>query len=406
MIMKCFGALILFLFSLEALSQVIIVVDENNKPLPFYTLSIGDNNNIQIGDKDGKTIISREENHCNYVIRYLGYETKFFCLSDLKNDENVIQLKSEFIDLPESEIKSYSDEELITRSKIQLSEMTDKFNLARSYLRESSKDYLWESFGVVTLAGLQDRNNKKTQFNHGGMGFLAQYSSLWTSCKELVPFQSNMGLVSTFIQDLFLSIINTKNSKWKLSDHIENNEEVFELKDLNTRVQLNSDGSIKKLIILNQPFAKYKIGKESNLTGEISFIMDKENYFISQLEFDIHDESNNSKLYCKVLDYPREIKLPERYSNKRNLNALLNNLGNFTSSPNYLYDESKFLKLKEGIDYKNKSEVTKGLSFVSDSYLFHEIHKTDDSSSLSYLQQNSNFILELLKILKSYELAW
>ncbi|WP_241409986.1 hypothetical protein [Belliella alkalica] len=405
MTMRVLSTVLLVLFSFDVLSQVLTVVDENHQPLPFFTLSIGNNNSVLIGDKYGKVTIDRQDDHCDYTIRYLGFEDRNFCLSDLKADENIIQLTPEVIDMAESEIKGYKDSELINRAKKQIQSMSDNVHIVKSFMSESNPSYQWESFGMMTLGGLKDRSKKNDRFHLGYMGFLAQHSILRVAPELELPIKSKMALVSTFTQDLLLNILRSKNSKWELAKLVQKDAEIFIIVGLDAEVHVNADGSIKKIGILKQPF-KSPNGIDYDLSGEISFIQDQDFAFFSNLEFKIDDQAEITDISCVVYDFPKTVSLPERYLNPPQKDGLFSSFGVYTQNPDYIYNAAIFSSLQASSGARYAFQTNKSLKLVSDSYTYHEKFKGDDAASKDYLAKNSAYIQEIIKTLKSYDIAW
>jgi len=394
-----------FLLTAQLRAQALLVVDEKDQPLAYYSLIVGNNKEIQIGDFEGKVYISNPQLHCNYTVRYLGYKPQSFCWEISANEIKIIKLIPEFVDLPATQIRGFSDKELINLSKGNLRKMAEKFNLARSFFREEASNYTMESFGVLTLGGLINRSQKTTQFNHGNMGFISQYSRFWIDSEKLVPLRSKMSSVTTFTQDLLFEIITFKNSNWKLDASIVQSEEVFVLERLNSKVHLNFDGSLKK-IVFSDRLHKDSFGRSFYYSGEIYFIMDNENQFFSQLNYRAYSDKEKFEISCKILDIPQSVRLPQNYFNASKIQGLMNAIGSFTDSPDYNFDAYVFDKLLKEAFPKHSTLKKERQELLTMSYKYHEVYKSHDSSSLRYLSQNSDFIQELIKTLKNYELVW
>ncbi|EIM76297.1 hypothetical protein A3SI_10814 [Nitritalea halalkaliphila LW7] len=403
--MRVFATFLILFISFEVLPQVVTVVDEQQQPLPFFTLSIGTTNSVRIGDKYGKVTIDHQEEHCAYTIRYLGYEDRKFCLSDLKAEDNIIQLTPEVIEMAESEIKGYSDSELITQVKKQIEIMSDNVHIVKSFMSESNPNYQWESFGLLTLGGLKDRSKKNDRFHMGYMSFLAQISTLHLAPELELPIKSKMALASTFTQDLLLDILKSKHSKWDLAKLTQKDAEIFKIADLRADVHVHADGSIKKITINKQPF-KSPEGTVYDLSGEISFIQDQDVAFFSNLEFKIYDEKEVTDISCVVHDFPKTVSLPEKYLNRSQKDGLFTSYGIYTRNPDYVYNPELFSRLLSSSGATFAFQKNRSLKLVQDSYTYPEKFKSNDAATKDYLEKNSAYIQETLKTLQSYDLAW
>lgn len=83
--MRLFCLLTLFFtLSIQAQFQISgIVTDSNNKPLPFATIKTSDNSNT-ITDVDGKFIFKTSINSGNFIVSYIGFQTKTIAIVENK----------------------------------------------------------------------------------------------------------------------------------------------------------------------------------------------------------------------------------------------------------------------------------------------------------------------------------
>ncbi|CAA9198061.1 DUF5686 family protein [Flavobacterium collinsii] len=83
--MKLFCLLTLFFtLTIQAQFQINgIVTDSNNKPLPFATITTSDNNNT-ITDVDGKFILKMPLKPTDFIVSYIGFQTKIIAVTDHK----------------------------------------------------------------------------------------------------------------------------------------------------------------------------------------------------------------------------------------------------------------------------------------------------------------------------------
>ncbi|WP_075350100.1 peptidase associated/transthyretin-like domain-containing protein [Algoriphagus marinus] len=403
--MKISLVILFLLLSCKVLSQVIVVVDEQNKPLPYFTLTVEGQNRIFIGDKNGHLSLPEADTDCGYSIRYIGYKDYSFCSKDLKIGNNRISLELDVFDLLEAEIVGLSDEDLILNAKSFLAAMSDGFNLTRAFTTEKSENSYWESFGVLTLAGLKDRNKKNARFDAGNMAFLSQHSRFWALPQNNVPFSSSMSVVSTFTQDLLFEVLKSKNARWSFDINESSPDEMVILDELGVRIQLTGLGNPIKMIIQEQEFMHFT-GETYQVKGTIDFIQDGELMFFSEMNFDITKKNRTVNVSCVVLDFPRNIQLPEAYSNRSKRDALMNSFGSYTRQPDYQYDFSVFNKLIKTNFPDYNSDEFEDFQLLTSSYTPGEKYVGDDPSSKRYLEQNSEFIRAVFKTLKEYELTW
>lgn len=397
---------ILFLIlSNELLSQAIFVVDEQNKPLPYFTITVEGQKRVYIGDKNGLLLLPETDADCGYSIRYIGFKDYSFCLYDLKIGDNRISLEPNDLDLPEAEVIALSDGDLILEAKSFLTTMSDGFNLTRAFVIEKSEDSFWESFGVLTIAGLKDRRKKDSRFDTGNMAFLSQYSRFWVSSQSKIPYISKMSVVCTFTQDLLFEILKSKNSKWDFNKKENPSDEIVFIDELGVRIQLTGLGNPKKIIIEDQEFL-HNTGETYLVKGTIDFIQDGEIMFFSEMNFDITHKNRKVSVSCVVPDFPRNIQMPESYSNRSKRDALMNSFGNYTRKPDYQYDFSVFRKLVKTNFPTYSPDGFDDFQLLTSSYTQGEKYVGDDPSSKRYLEQNSEFINVVFKTLKAYELTW
>ena len=79
----CFLTLF-FTLSIQAQFQISgIVTDSNNKPLPFATITTSDNSNT-ITDVDGKFIFKTFTKSGNFIVSYIGFQTKTIAILENK----------------------------------------------------------------------------------------------------------------------------------------------------------------------------------------------------------------------------------------------------------------------------------------------------------------------------------
>jgi hypothetical protein len=403
--MKIPLVILFLLVSCKVLSQVLFVVDEQNKPLPYFTITVEGQNRIFIGDKNGHLSLPEADTDCGFSIRYIGYKDYSFCSKDLKIGDNRISLEPDVLDLPEAEIVGLSDKDLIFNAKSFLAAMSDGFNLTRAFVTEKSEGSYWESFGVLTIAGLKDRSKKNARFDAGNMAFLSQYSRFWVSPQSNVPFSSSMSVVSTFTQDLFFEVLKSKNTRWYFNINESETDEIVILDELGVRIQLTGLGNPIKMIIQEQEFMHFT-GETYLVKGTIDFIQDGEIMFFSEMNFDITQKNRTVSVSCIVPDFPRNIQLPEAYSNRSKRDALMNSFGNYTRQPDYQYDFSVFNKLIKTNFPDYSPDEFEDFKLLTPSYTQGEKYVGDDPSTKRYLEQNSEFISVVFKTLKEYELTW
>lgn len=397
--------ILFLLLSCKVLSQVLVVVDEQNKPLPYFTITVESQNRIFIGDKNGHLSLTKSDVGCGYSIRYIGYKDYSFCLIDLKNGDNRISLEPDVLDLPEAEIVALSDEDLILEVKSFLTTMSDGFNLTRAFVTEKSEGSYWESFGVLTLAGIKDRSKKNARFDTGNMAFLPQYSRFWVSPQSNVPFTSSMSVVSTFTQDLLFDILKSKHSRWHFDINESTTDDIVILDELGVRIQLAGLGNPIKILIEEQEFLHFT-GETYLVKGTIDFIQDGEIMFFSEMNFDLTQKNRKVSVSCVIPDFPRNIQLPEAYSNRSKRDALMNSFGNYTRQPDYQYDFTVFNKLIKTNFPDYSPDEFEDFQLLTSSYTQGEKYIGDDPSGKRYLGQNSDFINAVFKTLKEYELTW
>lgn len=403
--MKISLVILLLLLSCKVLSQVLVVVDEQNKPLPYFTITVKGQNRIYIGDKNGYLSLPESDTDCGYSIRHIGYKDYSFCLNNLKIGDNLIILETDVLDLPEAEIVALSDEDLTLEAKSFLTTMSDGFNLTRAFVTEKSESSYWESFGVLTLAGLKDRSKRDAQFDAGNMAFLSQYSRFWVSTQSNVPFSSNMSVVSTFTQDLLFEVLKSKNVRWDFDISESETDEIVSLDELGVRIQLTELGNPIKIIIQEQEFMHFT-GETYLVKGIIDFIQDGEIMFFSEMNFEITQKNRTVTVSCVVPDFPRNIQLPEAYSNRSKRDALMNSFASYTRQPDYQYDFTVFNKLiKTNFPNYSPDEI-EDFPLLTSSYTQGEKYIGDDLLSKRYLEQNSEFISAVFKTLNKYELTW
>ena len=399
--------LLLSLFiSTNLFGQILLVTDEQGNPLSYFTLSLENKSKVFIGGNDGRISLEgiSDNINCGYSIRYLGYQVHHFCLSDLKKGENRIQLKPGVIELPEATITGLSDEELIIQLKHYLLEMVDRFNVSRAFVSERSDDFLWESFGVITLGGLKDRTKKSNQFEGGNLGFLPQYSRFWVMNDAQIPFNSRMAVTSTLVQDLFFEILKSKSKDWSRVNSEDSSQELFNLENHLLVVHLNQDGSPKKIVIKRRDF-RAPSGLSYKIEGQLEFIQDKNIKFLSAFNFEVRDQFL-TKINGVITDFPREINLPEKYKSRSERDRLMNSFYAYTRSPDYYYDDLVFNRIIEIGSFSFIPNGINKMNLVTKNYVQSDFYKGDDPASEKYLNQNSEFIREVLKIFKSYDLAW
>ncbi|TNF41628.1 MAG: hypothetical protein EP311_06815, partial [Cytophagales bacterium] len=321
--MKSFLLLITFLFCAELFGQVLVVSDEQGNPLSHFTVHLKNENRILIGGIDGRVSLEgiNKTDNCGFSIRYLGYQVHQFCLSNLKTGENRIQLRPEVIELPQATITGLSDEELIIRLKRYVSEMVDRFNVSRAFVVEKSDEFLWESLGVITLNGLDDRSKKDFRFRGGNLSFLPQYSRFWVKDVDQIPFDSRMAVASTLVQDLLFEILKSRSKDWSRVNSEDSSQELFNLENHRLVVNLNQNGSPKKIVIKRRDF-RAPSGLSYQIEGQLEFIQDEKIKFFSAFNFEVRDQYL-TKITGVIPDFPREINLPEKYKSRSERDRLM-----------------------------------------------------------------------------------
>lgn len=404
--MKSFLLLISFLFCAELFGQVLVVSDEQGNPLSHFTVHLKNENRILIGGIDGRVSLEgiNKTDNCGFSIRYLGYQVHQFCLSNLKTGENRIQLYPEVLELPEATITGLSDEELIIRLKRYVSEMVDRFNVSRAFVVEKSDDFLWESLGVITLSGLKDRSKKDYQFRGGNLSFLPQYSRFWVKDVDLIPFDSRIAVASTLVQDLLFEILKSKSKDWRRVNSEGPSKELFNLESQRLEVYLNQDGSPLRIDIKQRNF-RAPTGSIYQIEGQLQFIQDETVRFFSGFNFEVRDKYL-TEISGVIPDFPKEIDLPDKYQSRYERDRLMNSFYAYTRSPDYFYDEMIFNRIIESRSFSFIPDKDKKLNLLNINYFQSDLYKGNDLSSKKYLDQNSQFIREVLKTFKDYDLAW
>lgn len=404
--MKSFLLLISFLFCTELLGQVLVVSDEQGNSLSHFTVYSKNDNRILIGGNDGRISLEgmNKTDNCGFSIRYLGYQVYQFCLSDLNKGENKIQLKQEVLDLPEATITGFSDEELIIRLKRYVAEMVDGFTVSRAFVLEKSDNFLWESLGVITLSGLQDRSIKANQFRGGNLSFLPQYSRFWIKDVDQIPFDSKMAVASTLVQDLLFEILKSKSKEWSRVNSEGSSNELFKLDSHRLEVYLNQDGSPQRIDIMQRDF-RAPTGLFYQIEGQLQFIQDETVSFFSGFKFEVRDKYL-TEISGVIPDFPKEINLPEKYENRSERDRLMNSFYAYSGSPDYYYDEVIFNRMTESRSLSIFLDRDKKMNLLTENYFQTDLYKGNDPSSKKYLDQNSKFIREVLKTFKEYDLAW
>ncbi|MFN3759782.1 MAG: hypothetical protein ACK4SF_11240 [Algoriphagus aquaeductus] len=404
--MKSFLLLISFLFCAELFGQVLVVSDEQGNPLSHFTVHLKNENRILIGGIDGRVSLEgiNKTDNCGFSIRYLGYQVHQFCMSNLKTGENRIQLSPEVFELPETTIIGLSDEELLIQFKRYIAEMVDRFNVSRAFVVEKSDDFLWESLGVITLSGLKDRSKKDYQFRGGNLSFLPQYSRFWVKDVDLIPFDSRIAVASTLVQDLLFEILKSKSKDWRRVNSEGPSKELFNLESQRLEVYLNQDGSPLRIDIKQRNF-RAPTGSIYQIEGQLQFIQDETVRFFSEFNFEVIDKQL-TEISGVIPDFPKEINLPEKYENRSERDRLMNSFYAYTRSPDYYYDELIFKRIIESRLLSTVPNGNKKMNLVAKSYLYSELYKGNDPSSKKYLEQNSGFIREVLKVFKEYDFAW
>lgn len=404
--MKSFLLLISFLFCTELVGQVLVVSDEQGNSLSHFTVYLKNDNRILIGGNDGRISLEgiNKTDNCGFSIRYLGYQVYQFCLSDLNKGENKIQLKPEVLDLPEATITGFSDEELIIRLKRYVAEMVDGFNVSRAFVVEKSDNFIWESLGVITLSGLQDRSKKHNQFRGGNLSFLPQYSRLWVKDVDQIPFDSKMAVTSTLVQDLLFEILKSKSKDWSRVNSKDSSKELFYLDSHRLEVYLNQDGRPRRIDIMQRDF-RAPTGLIYQIEGQLLFIQDETVKFFSGFKFEVRDK-HLTEISGVIPDFPKEINLPEKYENKSERDRLMSSFYAYTRSPDYYYDKVIFNKLIESRLLSFIPVKDKKMNLLTESYFYPSLFISNDPTTNEYLEQNSRFISEVLKIFKDYDLAW
>lgn len=404
--MRFIFLIISLLVSGQLLGQTLLVLDKQGNYLPYFTVKQENENKILIGGSDGRISLEglKDGNNCGFLIRYLGYKPYDFCLNDLKIGENRILLEEEVLDLEEATIIGLSDQELIYGLKAYLTTMADGFKVTRAYIVEKSDFFVWESFGVITLGGLQDRSIKRNRFEGGNLGFLPQYSRFFFKGEDLSPYKPRMAVISTFTQDLLFDVLKSKDKDWERNNSKNSNEECFILLSHGIEVFLNPNGSPQKIIFNVREF-QAPTGKVYQIGGQLDFIQDAKVNFFSALNFSVKDEYlvNISGI---IPDFPEEINLPEKFENRNERERLMSAFYSYTASPDYNYDNAVFQQIAES---ELKGFIPGGFqdfNLLTKNYSQSDLYEGNDPSSKKFLYQNSNFIRAVLKIFRDYELSW
>lgn len=404
--MKISFFILSFLLSTQLAGQVLQVSDEQGRPLPYFTVSLENENKVLIGGKDGRISLEGLNNtlDCGFSIRYVGYRVHHFCLSDLEAGENKIVLEPEVLDLPQVTIVGLTDQELILRLKSYLAEMSDRFTVAKAFVTEKSDHFHWESLGVITLWGLQDRSNKNSRFDGGNLGFLSQYSRLWIENDNQLPFRSRLAASSTLTQDLLFEILKSKVKDWIRVNEAGSTKEIFKLVSQNLMVYLNQNGTPEKILIEKREFRDPK-GVTYQIAGQLDFIQDEKVSFFSAFNFEVQDQHQVS-ISGVIPDFPKVINLPEKYKDRSQRGRVVNAFYAYTGSPDYLYDEAKFRRSVESKTFNYTPKIGKNLNLLARNYTQAELFKGKDPATQRYLLQNSEFIRGVLKSFEDYELTW
>jgi CarboxypepD_reg-like domain len=102
--------LLFILFSFSGSAQIKgVVVDENNKPIPYVNIWVENENSGTTTEEDGTFTINTAEKGQHLILSSLGYETKKTTISDAK----IIVLKSKVVTLDEMLISKPKNTKLI-----------------------------------------------------------------------------------------------------------------------------------------------------------------------------------------------------------------------------------------------------------------------------------------------------
>lgn len=108
-VLKTFSILLLLSFSTNISAQWIkgTTIDKENKPIPFVSIGVFKGNYGSVSDARGNFSLDRRRIRSTDSIRFssIGYKTKDFLVSNLKDSETIITLEEKIYQISDVVIK-------------------------------------------------------------------------------------------------------------------------------------------------------------------------------------------------------------------------------------------------------------------------------------------------------------
>ncbi len=415
--MKRFLELVFFvlLFHNEVLGQMLLVKDQNQKPIPYFTVTQENGKKIWVGNQNGELLLSELGTHiCGLEIRHVGYVPQSYCENpdEPKRDLIEIVLEEGMIDLEEVQV-SKTDEDKILKIAIQnFNSALGSLSYANGQYLEKTEKEIFQSFGLLNFYTPIDRTNKVNLFNSGRFGFIHEHIRLFNFDESEIPYKTHYKYFQELINDVLWETLNVHNKSFEaVASKVENNvlSIYYEHVDKPIKLTIAETGLIKEIQV-GELRTKSSNGHEIELLElKIRFLHYKNDAFFNEISLKSKANGSLREMFLLLHSFPVNVTLPPTMSSKKDIDAYFSAVSSHSSYPDVSCGET-FFDLPNTKFYSNQmvsriNSPNLGKNFAV-CYVYHE--KMDDTDPLSkdYVRKSNEFAIQLLQSLKDVDLTW
>lgn len=415
--MKRFLGLVFFvlLFHNEVLGQMLLVKDQNQKPIPYFTVTQENGKKIWVGNQNGELLLSELGSHiCGLEIRHVGYVPQSYCENpdEPKRDLVEIVLEEGMIDLKEVQV-SKTDEDKILKIAIQnLNSALGSLSYANGQYLEKTEKEIFQSFGLLNFFTPIDRTRKVNLFNSGRFGFIHEHIRLFDFDESEIPYKTHYKYFQEVINDVLWETLNVNSKSFEaVASKVENNVLYIQYEHVDKPIKLTiaETGLIKEMQV-GELRTKSSNGHEIELLElKIRFIHYKDNAFFNEISLKSKANGSMREMFLLLHSFPVNVTLPPSLTSKNDINTYFGAVTTHSGYPNVSCGKDFFDS--PNIKFYSAQMAKRGgiLGFGMESLLCYNYHeKTDDpdSASVDYIRKSNEYVLQLLQSLKDFGLTW
>lgn len=403
------------LFQRVVFGQMLLVKDQNQNPISYFTVKQESGKRIWVGNQYGELLLSEFGTHiCGIEIRHVGYLPQVYCGNPEEPKPQVIEiiLEENLIDLDEVQVYS-PEEDIILEIAIQnLKSILGNLSYANGQYLEKEGDVIFQSFGVLNFFTPIDRSKKANRFYSGRFGFIHEYIRFFGFDEAEIPYKTHFQYFQEAINDVLWEIMNgQKKSFDAVASNVENNILYIQYDHVQKPIKLSiAETGLIKEIQVGELKTNSANGRKIEVTEmNVNFLHYKQYAFFNEISVKSIVNGSLIEMFLHLHSFPVNVTLPPTLSSKNDINAYFGAVTTHSGTPNVSCGRDFFdsPNIKFYSDQMAKRVGIPGFEKESsECYNYHE--KTDDPDpvSVDYIRKSNGFVIQLLQSLKDVDLTW